>query len=88
MSREWSAEKMGKLAGDLRRRVIEPLELIANAEEQRRYQLSVPKVAVPAELSISGRTGTHHEKQHCCRAFGESEGEALSAFPRRVPGNR
>ena len=41
---------MSELCDDPRARILETLELVADAEAQRQYQAGVPHVDVPAEL--------------------------------------
>ena len=68
------------LSGRLRARLIETLELIADAEGQLRYQVEVPDIAVPAEIFNQWDDVYHPASPEFRAGFDASELTTLASF--------
>ncbi len=71
---------MDELSNNLRARVLEPLEMIADGDRQRKYQAGVPYVNVSAELFNQWDDFYHPSSERFRAGFDESELEALGRF--------
>jgi hypothetical protein len=71
---------MSELSDNFRARVLEILELVADAEAQRQYQASVPYVDVPAELFNQWEESFFPASDQFRAAFNDVELGALRRF--------
>jgi hypothetical protein len=71
---------MNELSDNLRRRVLEVLALVADAEAQRKYQASVLHVNVSEELFNQWDDAFFPEDSHFISAFSSRELDVLRRF--------